>query len=73
MPRVTKIVLNGKGSVARSAEDGPSATQRAVIACDSAGQRTLDSGEGVDLESLSLQHSAVSWLDNGSWREAWLE
>lgn len=73
IPRITKVVLNGKGSVAWSALQGLPAPGNAIVACDSAGKRTLDSGEGVDLESLSLQRSVLSWLDNGSRREARLE
>lgn len=72
-PRVGGIVLNARASVAWSVEGGTFGNPFAVVACDSAGQHVLDSGEGIDLESLSLQNSVVSWLDDGSRREARLE
>ncbi|MDX6590229.1 MAG: hypothetical protein QOI84_1503 [Solirubrobacterales bacterium] len=74
LPLISDLVLNGKGSVAWSVTGGrfPSGNA-AVVACDSSGQRTLDSGEGIDLESVSIQNSVVTWLDNGTQREAWLE
>lgn len=73
LPRVAQIVLNGRGAIAWSVEGGTFGTPFAVVACDAGGQHVLDSGEGIDLESLSLQGSVVSWLDDGSRREALLE
>jgi hypothetical protein len=74
LPRISDVVLNGKGSVAWSAVGSQYASSaNAVIACDATGQRTLDSGEGIGLESVSIQNSVVTWLDNGTQREAWLE
>jgi hypothetical protein len=70
---IAKIVLNGRGAVAWSAEGGEFGTPFAIVACDSSGKHVLDSGEGIDLESLSLQDGIVSWLDDGSRREARLE
>ena len=72
-PRVAKIVMDARGKVAWSVEGGTFGDPFAVVACDSTGQHVLDRGEGIDLESLALHGSVVSWLDGGSRREANLE
>lgn len=72
-PRVAEIVMDSRGKVAWSVEGGTFGSPFAVVACDSTGQHVLDSGEGIDLESLALHGSVVRWLDGGSRREANLE
>jgi hypothetical protein len=69
-PHISEIVLDSQGAVAWSAEGSEG---RVVRACGAAGSRILDAGEGVDLGSLTLDHGVVSWVDEGSIREAALE
>lgn len=73
IPHVVKIVLNGTGAVAWSVQGGMFGTPFAIVVCDSAGQHVVDSGAGIEPESVLLQDSVVSWLDDGSRREARLQ
>jgi hypothetical protein len=75
---VTSIALKQNGSFAwagqarigQSAETGRQFPPREVVACDSDGEQLLDSGLGVDLHSLSLQGSTLTWTDGGETRSA---
>jgi hypothetical protein len=70
-PSLSGIVLKHDGSVAWIGKKGGSTL--AVGACDSTGERILDSGEGIDLESLKLHGSTVTWIYSGESRSAVLE
>jgi hypothetical protein len=74
-PSVSAIVLKGDGSVAWIGEANSSGLDegtlvRTVVACDSTGSRVLDSGEGIDLHSLTLRGSRLNWSDSGITRSA---
>jgi hypothetical protein len=70
MPHIAEIVLDSRGEVAWSAEGYAG---QSIFACGPSGPDRLDQGDGIDLESLSLEHGVVHWLDEGSEREAAFE
>jgi hypothetical protein len=70
LPRVMRILLDARGAVAWSAEAG---LGHVVWVCGPAGLHRLDQGEGVDLESLTLEKGVLHWTSEGSGREASLE
>jgi hypothetical protein len=70
LPHIAKIVVDSRGKVGWSAEGYEG---RGIFACGPFGSHRLDQGDGIDLESLSLEHGVVHWLDEGSEREAALE
>jgi hypothetical protein len=73
-PHIIKLVISSSGAVAWSAEGKPSGpAPGAVLACHSAEPTVLDEGEGIDLDSLSLEDGVLSWADAGGRREAGLE
>lgn len=74
-PEIAKIVLKGNGSVAWSAEGQPRSGRGAktVNACDTTGQRVLETAGDIDLTSLKLEGSVVRWLSGGGWSEGTLE
>jgi hypothetical protein len=43
-----------------------------IVACDTTGEHVLDSGEGIDLNSLALRSSILTWTNAGATRSAWL-
>jgi len=68
--KVVRVVLTGNGSVAwagrgRIGLATKSAPVPQIVACDHDGQRILDSGDGLELTTLSLDGSTVSWLNSG--------
>lgn len=75
---VKEIVLKQNGSLAWSGHgrigDAPGGQfpLPEVVACDSSGEHLLDSGPGVDLHSLKLQGSRLTWTDSGETRSALL-
>lgn len=44
--------------------------QKQIVACGATGEEVLDSGEGIDLNSLNLHGSALSWRNAGEPRMA---
>jgi hypothetical protein len=79
--RVTSIVLKSNGSLAwcgharfgESDEIRRHFPTREVVACDSQGERLLDSGPGIDLHSLSLHGSTLTWTNAAETRTALLQ
>jgi hypothetical protein len=67
LPHVARIVLGSDGTVAWSAEGDAG---HVVWTCGPSGVHQLDTGEGVAVDSLSLENGVVSWVDEGSVREA---
>jgi len=67
LPRFGRIVLDSRAAVAWSAQ-----TQEGnvVYDCDASGSTRLDRGDGVELESLSLERSVIHWTDAGEERQA---
>lgn len=75
---ITDLELKDSGAVAWIAQTysnptDPASEVREVWAADAAGQRRLDSGVGIGLESLKLSGSTLSWLKSGSPRSATLQ
>ncbi len=68
-PEVSDLVANGNGSIAWIAKDdnSPPAFPTTVQAHDGKGQRTLDTGAGINSVSLTMASNglSVSWIDNG--------
>lgn len=75
-PSVAGIALNAGGSLAWIGEVrvGPLSAPftRKVVACDANGDHELDSGEGIDLDSLALHGSRLTWTHSGETRTATL-
>jgi hypothetical protein len=67
------LVLKDSGSVAWTVQVTDSQPRRLVCALDAAGRRLLDSGAGIDLKSLKLTGSNLTWLNGGVAREATLQ
>ena len=73
---VTSIVLKRNGSFAWSGHSrigevtGGELPPPKVVACESTGQHVLDSGPGIDLHSLKLHGSKLTWTDAGEARSA---
>jgi hypothetical protein len=73
-------VLKDNGSVAWVGEAFPfnfsHATlphiTRLAVACDSRGRRVLDHGAGINLKSLALHGSKLTWVDAGVTHSAML-
>src|SRR3954454_539044 len=64
--RVTDLVLKANRSLAWIVDIGSSVgSDRQVVAVDSAGRRTLDTGGNIDPKSLTLNGSTVSWTKGG--------
>ena len=57
----------GKGHFGSAGKHPPSPE---IVACDSEGDRVLDSGEGIDLHSLTLHGSELTWSSSGIKRTA---
>jgi hypothetical protein len=71
--KVTAIALKSNGSTAWAMVPGFRPPHvNTVAACESEGRRVLDEGEGIDLESLALNGSTVTWTDSGEMRSATL-
>src|SRR5215469_2350820 len=72
LPKVTGIVIKDNGSVAWLGETRPPATTgrgpltREVGVCDSDGNRVVETGEGLQLDSLALHGSKLSWVNAGN-------
>lgn len=70
-PAVTKIALSATWSVGwigRSRtmqQSGRSPLTPTVGVCDSAGSRVIESGNGLDLHSLALHGTQLTWLNGG--------
>jgi hypothetical protein len=72
---VRSIVLKRNGSFAWSGHSRigeGELTPPKVVACDSAGEHVLDSGPEIDLHSLKLHGSMLTWTDSGETRSALL-
>lgn len=73
---VADIELTGTGAVAWSSEKTSMVDRRhparEVAATDSSGLTVLDEGEGIDVHSLTLPRSKLSWLDGGVPRSVFL-
>jgi hypothetical protein len=65
---VTDLVLKANGSVAWIVDLAPDGVE--VVAVDSSGRRLLDSGPDVELRSLELNGSTVTWRKAGQTRSA---
>lgn len=68
-PAVRVVLIGDAGALAWGAIT-PTPDGRAPIigACDSHGNRVLDSGAGVELNSMSLSNSTLTWTDAGGTR-----
>lgn len=66
------LVLKANGSVAWTVYSSGASEPKQLWALDSAGQRLLDSGPGLELESLELSGSTLTWLHGGMPRSATL-
>jgi hypothetical protein len=42
--------------------------QKQIVACSATGEIVLDQGEGIELKSLELSGSTLSWTDSGERR-----
>lgn len=60
------LVLTGRGFVAWSATFEYAPDNKVVMAHDSTGARQLDSGAGIDANSLTRSGNSVSWTDGGA-------
>jgi hypothetical protein len=72
----TDIQLKDNGSVAWIIADlqaGGRPGPREVGALDGAGQRLLDSGSKLDVNSLELNESTLTWINDGTRRSATLD
>ena len=69
LPVISRIVLDSHGAAAWSAEGQQG---KVIWACDRAGPHQLDQGEGVELESLSLEAGVLHWLNGEREPEALL-
>lgn len=73
---VKDIALKHNGSLAWSGHTrigeiaGAQFPPPAIVACDSTGEHVLDSGQGIDLHSLALHGSMLTWIDAGETRSA---
>ena len=74
-PSVSDLALKGNGSVAWIGESifDNGKLVRAVVACDSKARMILDSGKGIDIQSLALHGSRLSWSHSGVECSALLE
>jgi hypothetical protein len=70
--RVTDLELKSNRSIAWLVLDTFSGN-RQVVAVDSNGRRVLDSGADVELESLTLDGSTLSWINGGVTHSATLD
>jgi hypothetical protein len=73
LPSVRLLLIDNAGALAWAAIT-PSPTGRAPLigACDSQGNRVLDSGAGVEIKSVELRGSTLSWTNAGGPRSAQL-
>ncbi len=73
--RLISIVLKRNGSLgwAGNGQFGPPVRKppvHEVVVCDSEGERLLDSGAGINLHSLALHGSTLTWTNAGVTRTA---
>jgi hypothetical protein len=73
-PAVRVLLIDDRAEALVWAAITPSPTGRAPLigACDTRGTRVLDSGAGVEIKTLELHGSTVSWEDAGGPRTAQL-
>jgi hypothetical protein len=69
LPVISRIVVDSQGALAWSAEGQEG---NVIWDCDRSGPHQLDQGEGVELESLSLEAGVLHWLDGENEHEALL-
>jgi len=71
---VRVLLIDAKVGALAWAAITPSATGRAPLigVCDSRGNRVLDSGPGVEIETLELRGSTLSWVNAAGQRTAQL-
>jgi hypothetical protein len=67
---VEDLVVTSRGTIAWAAIFWGKGAGRAVIACTPEGEQILDSGQGIDPESLRLHGSTISWRDSRENRAA---
>jgi hypothetical protein len=74
LPAMRTLLIDDKAEALVWAVITPSPTGRAPLigACDTRGARVLDSGAGVEIKTLELHGSTVSWEDAGGPRSAQL-
>jgi hypothetical protein len=70
-PYVSELALAGDGNLAWTGGNQRTSLPT-VAACDATGVTVLDDGEGVNLHSLSIRGSRVSWIHSGRRRAALL-
>jgi hypothetical protein len=71
-PVPADVELKENGSVAWTIA-GPPGWQREVGALDTAGQRLVDSGPNLDVNSLELNESTLTWINDGTTRSTTLD
>jgi hypothetical protein len=71
-PVPADVELKENGSVAWTIA-GPPGWPREVGALDTSGQRLLDSGPNLDVNSLELNESTLTWLNDGTTRSTTLD
>jgi hypothetical protein len=74
LPAVRVLLIDSKAEALVWVAITPSPTGRAPLigACDTQGTRVLDSGAGVEIKTLELHGSTVSWVNAGGPRSAQL-
>ncbi len=73
LKRNGSLAWAGHARIGQSGEIERQFPPREIVACDSEGERLLDSGESIDLYSLKLHGSKLTWTDAGETRSATLE
>lgn len=68
--QIAHIGLKPDGAIAWSGTVGRQPKTLQVVACDAAGRRILDEGEGIVVNSLRLNGSRLTWRDASGRREA---
>jgi hypothetical protein len=74
LPTVRILLIHNSAEALVWAAITPSPTGRAPLigACDTQGTRVLDSGAGVEIKTLELRGSTVTWVNAGGPRSAQL-
>ena len=73
-PAVRYLFIDKTGALAWGAfTASPTGQAPEIGVCDSEGNRILDSGAGVEIDSLELRGSKLSWVDAGGPRSAQLQ
>ena len=70
---VKKLVLTVGGAIAWSTERvqrGLNSSGKEILACGANGKQVLDAAEDIDLSSLEVHGTTLTWLDSGTRRRA---